>query len=229
MSEKSQKDIQLEDGWKAILKDEFDSDYFLKLKKFLMEEYQEHQVFPPKTEILFALNETPFHKVKVVLIGQDPYHGNGQAHGLAFSVNDGIALPPSLKNIFKELKSDLEIPIPKDGNLTKWARQGVLLLNTTLTVRKGEAGSHQNQGWEMFTDSIIHAINNNKSNVVFLLWGKKAQEKEKLIDQQKHAVLKAAHPSPFSAYNGFFGCKHFSKTNDLLLASKQTAIDWTLK
>lgn len=229
MSEQSQKDIQLEDGWKAVLKDEFDSDYFLKLKKFLKEEYQEHQIFPPKADILFALNETPFHKVKVVLLGQDPYHGNGQAHGLAFSVNDGIALPPSLKNIFKELKSDLGIPLPKDGKLTKWAKQGVLLLNTALTVRKGEAGSHQNQGWEMFTDSIIQAISKNKSNVVFLLWGKKAQEKEKLIDQPKHAVLKAAHPSPFSAYNGFFGCKHFSKTNDLLLASKQTAIDWTLK
>lgn len=229
MCEINQDFFLLNDDWKRILEVEFKTDYFKKLKNFLLKEYQEHLIYPPKDQILFALNQTPVQEVKVVIIGQDPYHGEEQAHGLAFSVNEGIALPPSLKNIFKELKSDLDIPLPKNGNLTKWAKQGVLLLNTALTVRKGAAGSHQNQGWEKFTDSIIQTISKNKSNVVFLLWGKKAQEKEKLINHQKHAVLKAAHPSPFSAYNGFFGCKHFSKTNKLLMASNQTPIDWSLK
>jgi len=218
---------QIEQSWKEILLDEFNSDYFVELKNFLIEEKKKYEVYPPGNLIFHAFNRTPFHKVKVVLLGQDPYHGKGQAHGLCFSVPYGITPPPSLVNIFKELHSDLGIPIPSHGNLEKWADQGVLLLNAILTVRANSAGSHQGKGWEKFTDAVIKKISEKKSGIVFLLWGKYAQAKENLIDQNKHYILKAAHPSPFSA-NGFLGCKHFSKTNEILIKEGHEPIDWSL-
>jgi uracil-DNA glycosylase len=185
-------------------------------------------IFPPGNRIFSAFDQTPFDKVKVVILGQDPYHGMGQAHGLCFSVNDGIQIPPSLQNIFKELKTDNGFEIPQSGNLSKWANQGVFLLNATLTVRQNEAGSHQKKGWETFTDKVIQHISDQKEHVVFILWGKFAQSKNKLIDTTKHLVLVAAHPSPLSAYNGFLGCKHFSKTNDYLQRNHKEPIDWQL-
>jgi uracil-DNA glycosylase len=196
------------------------------LKNFLVEERKKYIVYPPGKLIFSAFNHTPFHTLKVVILGQDPYHGQGQANGLCFSVSDGIAMPPSLVNIFKELQTDLGLPFSKSGNLERWANQGVLLLNAILTVRANEAGSHQGRGWETFTNSAIQHISQQKQGVVFLLWGKYAQAKESLIDSSNHHILKAAHPSPFSAYNGFFGCKHFSKTNSLLTAQGKTEIDW---
>lgn len=219
----------IEESWKNILIDEFNKDYFISLKQFLVEEKQTQIIYPKGSEIFAAFNHTPFDKVKVVILGQDPYHGTGQAHGLSFSVPEGIKPPPSLINIYKELNSDIGFQIPSHGNLTRWTEQGVLLLNATLTVRANQAGSHQNKGWENFTDSVIKKISEHKQNVVFLLWGRYAQAKESLIDSKKHFILKAAHPSPFSVYNGFMGCKHFSKTNELLKKNNLTEIDWSLK
>jgi uracil-DNA glycosylase len=219
---------QIENSWKTILMDEFNTSYFATLKDFLIKEKQTYKVYPPGNQIFNAFNHTPFDRVKVVILGQDPYHGKGQAHGLCFSVPKGIKPPPSLENIFKELQNDLGISIPDHGNLLKWAEQGILLLNATLTVRANQAGSHQGKGWENFTNAVIQKISDNKTGVVFLLWGRYAQAKETLIDTNKHFVLKAAHPSPFSAYNGFFGCKHFSKANDILSNQNLTPIDWSL-
>ncbi|MCX2492330.1 uracil-DNA glycosylase [Pedobacter sp. PF22-3] len=220
----------LEPGWLAVLEEEFEKDYMIKLKSFLQEEKQRGATIYPKGADMFnALNTTPFDQVKVVILGQDPYHGTGQAHGLSFSVQRGVAVPPSLKNIYKELETDIEgFKTPNHGHLTHWAEQGVLLLNATLTVRSSEAGSHQNQGWEIFTDEIIKALSEKREHIVFLLWGKYAQQKAALIDQKKHYVLTAAHPSPFSAYNGFFGSKHFSKANQLLVQNNLKPIDWNL-
>lgn len=218
----------IEESWKCILEDQFNSDYFLNLKKFLIEEKKKYKVYPPGSQIFSAFDLTPFDKVKVVIIGQDPYHGAEQAHGLCFSVPKGIKNPPSLNNIFKELYDDLGIEPSEDGNLENWARQGVLLLNATLSVRANQAGSHQNKGWETFTNSVISTLSTTKTGLVFILWGNYAKAKEALIDSSKHYILKAAHPSPFSAYSGFFGCKHFSKTNEILRNSYLQEIDWRL-
>jgi len=220
---------QIEDSWKAVLADEFNKPYFQELKAFLVEERKKYIVYPSGQNIFNAFTHTPFDSVKVVIIGQDPYHGTGQAHGLSFSVPDGIKPPPSLANIFKELQTDIGMPIPKRGNLEDWAKQGVLLLNSTLTVRANEAGSHQKKGWEQFTDTVIKILSEQKSGIIFLLWGRFAQDKAQLIDASKHHILKAAHPSPFSAYNGFMGCKHFSKTNEILINKGFTSIDWQIK
>jgi len=208
--------------------EEFESSYFITLKEFLVEEKKKYVVYPPGKLIFNAFDKTPFDKVKVVIIGQDPYHGTGQAHGLCFSVPYGVQLPPSLINIFKELHSDLGIPVPNHGNLESWTKQGVLLLNATLTVRKDNAGSHQGKGWERFTDSVIKKISDYKENVVFLLWGKYAQAKESLIDPSKNYILTAPHPSPFSANSGFFGCKHFSRTNELLIKKGIDPVHWKI-
>ena len=215
-------------SWKEELQAEFNSQYFSDLKAFLVEEKKKNIIFPPGKLIFNAFDLTPFDKVKVVLLGQDPYHNTGQAHGLCFSVPEGIAFPKSLINIFQELKDDLQVPIPQSGNLEKWARQGVLLLNATLTVRAHEAGSHQKRGWEQFTDAVIRAISEKHSGIVFLLWGNYAQAKIELIDTSKHFILKTVHPSPLSASRGFFGCKHFSKTNEYLVQNGKTVIDWDL-
>jgi uracil-DNA glycosylase len=220
-------DVKIEPSWKAVLKAEFSKPYFQQAVTFLkVEKAQGKIIYPPGSLIFNAFNTTPFNEVKVVIIGQDPYHGAGQAHGLSFSVPDGVPPPPSLVNIYKELNADIGMPIPTTGNLTKWAKQGVLLLNASLTVRANEAASHAKVGWMEFTDAVIRRLSDEKKNVVFLLWGRFAQEKQSLIDETKHHVLKAAHPSPLSAYNGFFGCKHFSKTNDLLMKAGLQPIDW---
>jgi uracil-DNA glycosylase len=221
-------DPQIEESWRKILQEEFQAPYFRGLKDFLVEERQLHKIFPHGNLIFNAFRHTPFDKLKVVILGQDPYHGEGQAHGLCFSVPPGIQKPPSLSNIFKELNADLGIPIPDHGSLEKWADQGVLLINATLTVRASQAGSHQNRGWENFTNSVIKKVSLNKSGVVFILWGKYAQVKEALVDSKKHLVLKSAHPSPLSAYNGFFGSKHFSQTNNYLQQHGQEPINWSL-
>ena len=218
----------IEEGWKQVLWEEFQSPYFSELKQFLVRERQQYTVYPPGPQIFNAFHHAPFDRVKAVILGQDPYHGRGQAHGLCFSVPPGIPQPPSLVNIFKELHDDLGIPIPAHGSLVNWADQGVLLLNATLTVRAGHAGSHQNRGWETFTDAVIRKISEQKSGVVFLLWGRYAQAKENLVDGLRHMVLKAAHPSPFSAYNGFFGCRHFSRTNVFLAQQGIEPIDWSV-
>ncbi len=220
-------DVKIEPSWKAVLKAEFSKPYFQQAVTFLkVEKAQGKIIYPPGSLIFNAFNTTPFDSVKVVIIGQDPYHGAGQAHGLSFSVPDGVPPPPSLVNIYKELNADIGMPIPTSGNLTKWAKQGVLLLNASLTVRANEAASHAKVGWMEFTDAVIRRLSDEKKNVVFLLWGRFAQEKQSLIDETKHHVLKAAHPSPLSAYNGFYGCKHFSKTNDLLMKAGLQPIDW---
>ena len=216
----------IEESWQLALQDEFEADYFARLKDFLREEIKTQTVYPPGKLIFSAFNLTPLTAVRVVIIGQDPYHGRGQAQGLAFSVPDGIRIPPSLQNIYKELHEDLGIPVPSSGNLEKWERQGVLLLNATLTVRAGQAGSHQGKGWEVFTDEVIRTISDLRAGIVFLLWGRFAQEKAELIDTSRHYILKAAHPSPFSAHKGFFGCRHFSKTNEILRANGMGEIDW---
>lgn len=222
-------EIQIEESWKEILKDEFDKTYFQHVVAFLKAEKASGKIiYPPGSLIFNSFKQTPFFKVKVVIIGQDPYHNPRQAHGLSFSVPDGIAKPPSLLNIFKELKNDLGISIPENGNLEKWASQGVLLLNASLTVRQNEPGSHAQIGWLQFTDHVIKKISDEKEGIVFLLWGKFAQEKQALIDETKHFVLKAAHPSPLSANNGFFGCKHFSKTNELLMKQHKNPVDWKI-
>jgi uracil-DNA glycosylase len=221
------KSPKIEESWKIRLAKEFASPYFAELKRFLLGEKESgYEIYPPGALIFNAFNNTPFENVKVVIIGQDPYHGNGQANGLCFSVADRVAIPPSLRNIFKEITDDLGLPVPPSGNLEKWAKQGVLLLNATLTVRASQAGSHQNRGWEQFTDSVIRLLSDEKEDLVFLLWGRFAQAKETLIDSRKHHILKAAHPSPFSAYNGFLGCKHFSKSNELLIKSGKQPINW---
>ena len=219
--------IPLDESWHELLIKDFSKEYFIKLEQFLIEEKNRgYQILPPNLEIFEALNKTPFEKVKVVIIGQDPYHGPMQAHGLCFSVNDGISIPPSLRNIFKELKSDINFKIPKSGNLISWAQQGVLLLNSTLTVRLNEANSHSKIGWQIFTDKIISEVSSKKENIVFILWGAHAQNKLSLIDKNKQLVLQSAHPSPLSASRGFFGCKHFSKTNKYLINKNIEPINW---
>lgn len=218
--------VEIEESWKQHLQPEFDKPYFETLTQFVKKEYAQGLVYPPGKLIFNAFNLCPFHKTKVVIIGQDPYHGPGQAHGLCFSVNDGIPFPPSLVNIFKEIKQDLGTEPPTTGNLTRWAQQGVLLLNATLTVRAHQAGSHQRQGWETFTDAAIRILAEEKEHLVFILWGAYAQKKGAFIDRNKHLVLTSAHPSPLSAWNGFFGNRHFSRTNEYLLAHGEQPIEW---
>ncbi len=224
----TEKRPEIEESWGEVLKDEFASLYFAELKTFLKEEKKRFSIYPQSSNIFAALNRTPIASVKAVILGQDPYHGEGQAHGLSFSVPKGIKIPPSLKNIFKELSDDIGIVTPMSGNLERWADNGVLLLNATLTVRKGNPGSHQGKGWEIFTDQIIKSISSLRAGVVFLLWGKFAQNKVGLIDTTKHFVLTAPHPSPFSVYRGYYGCRHFSKTNSILLENGLEPIDWSL-
>ena len=219
-------DIKIESSWKEKLKAEFEKPYFENLIEFVKHEYETHTIYPAGKHIFRAFEKCPFDEVEVVIIGQDPYHGPGQANGLCFSVNDGIAMPPSLKNIFKEIEEDLGKPFPKTGNLDRWAEQGVLLLNATLTVRAQTPGSHQKRGWEEFTDAVIRKISEEKKNIVFILWGAYAQKKGSIIDAGKHHLLQSAHPSPFSAYNGFFGNKHFSKTNEYLKSIGKKEIEW---
>ena len=218
--------VKIEKSWQEVLQTEFDKPYFENLVGFVKQEYASNTIFPPAGQIFNAFNTCPFNNVKVVILGQDPYHGPGQAHGLCFSVNDGIQFPPSLQNIFKEITSDLGIPAPKTGNLTRWAEQGVLLLNATLTVRASQAGSHQGKGWEEFTDAVIKTISEKAENVVFILWGSYAIKKKALINASKHCILTAPHPSPLSSYRGFFGCKHFSQTNTYLTSKGKQPIEW---
>ena len=221
-------DPAIENSWKIVLSDEFQATYFSELKDFLIAEKMKYKIYPPGSDIFSAFNYAPFDSVKVVILGQDPYHGDRQANGLCFSVNDGIRKPPSLQNIFKELQTDLGLPISENGNLEKWARQGVLLLNATLTVRAAQAGSHQNKGWEIFTDSIIRKLSNEKENLVFILWGNYARAKKSMINTEKHFIVESPHPSPFSAHSGFFGSRPFSKTNNYLVEIGKSPIDWTL-
>ena len=220
----------LEPGWLKVLDTEFDKKYMKDLKAFLLQEKEEgFTVYPKGSDIFNAFNITPFDKVKVVILGQDPYHGDGQAHGLSFSVKKGVTVPPSLKNIYKELETDIEgFKTPNHGHLTEWAEEGVLLLNATLTVRARQPGSHQGKGWEAFTDQAISQLSDQKTGLVFLLWGKFAQNKSILIDETKHTVIKSAHPSPFSAYTGFFGSKPFSKTNAALIAQGKKPVNWQI-
>ncbi|MCW3077156.1 MAG: uracil-DNA glycosylase [Bacteroidetes bacterium] len=220
-------DPQIHESWKTLLRDEFKKDYFLKLQNFLHEEKKKHVIYPPGELIFSAFNYTPLNELKIVILGQDPYHGPGQANGLSFSVNDGVRFPPSLTNIFKELKTDCDCGIPLTGNLEHWARQGVFLLNATLTVRANEPGSHHNKGWEQFTDEVIKCISDEKEKVVFMLWGNYAKAKTQLIDASKHLILQAAHPSPL-ARGAYFGSKHFSKANEYLIANGKEAINWCL-
>lgn len=220
---------QIEESWLEVLADEFDQAYFADLKSFLIEEKRQYVVYPAGSLIFNAFAHTPFQQVKVVILGQDPYHGKGQAHGLSFSVPDGIQPPPSLVNIFKEIRNDLGIPPSTSGNLEQWANQGVFLLNATLTVRAATAGSHQNKGWEIFTDKTIEGLSAGREYLVFMLWGNYARAKKRLIDGRKHLILEAPHPSPFSANNGFFGCGHFSKANEYLRLHGLEPIDWSIK
>lgn len=223
-------DVQIENSWKEVLYDEFEQPYFSAIVQTLKEEKAKGEtIYPPGKLIFHAFEKTSFGKVKCVILGQDPYHGPGQAHGLCFSVNDGVKLPPSLVNIFKELHDDLGLPMPHSGSLEKWADNGVLLLNAILTVRAHQPASHSKTGWEQFTDAVIHKISERQTGVVFLLWGNFARNKKYLINQDKHFVLEAAHPSPFSASNGFFGCRHFSKTNEILKAQNKEPVDWRLE
>ena len=215
--------------WDIVLKDEFDKEYFYNLLKFVQKEYSKYIVYPSKKEVFKAFRYTPYKNVKVVILGQDPYHGEGEAEGLSFSVKPGIRKPPSLNNIFKELNDDLDCSIPKDGSLVEWAKQGVLLLNTVLTVIKDKAASHKNIGWEQFTDEVIKKINEKNEPVVFILWGSFARSKKKLITNPKHLIIESAHPSPLSAYNGFFGSKPFSKTNEFLIKNNIKPINWQIK
>lgn len=221
--------VDTNNDWNEVLAEEFEKDYYLKLREFLIEEYRTRTIYPDMNDIFNALKMTSFEDVKVVILGQDPYHGPNQAHGLSFSVNKGVRIPPSLLNIYKELSSDIGCYIPNNGYLKKWAEQGVLMLNTSFTVRAGEANSHRGKGWEILTDRIIEIISDNKEKVVFILWGNNAISKEKLIDSSKHLVLKSVHPSPLSASRGFFGTKPFSKTNDYLIANDKKAIDWQIE
>ncbi|MBP3467486.1 MAG: uracil-DNA glycosylase [Paludibacteraceae bacterium] len=219
-------DVKIENSWKEALKNEFEKPYFASLCDFVRQEYKTSTIYPPASLIFNAFNLCPMDKIKVVIIGQDPYHEPGQAHGLCFSVNDGVKFPPSLQNIYKEIASEYNQPMPQSGNLTRWAEQGVLLLNATLTVRAHLAASHQGKGWETFTDNVIKEVNDRCQNVVFLLWGSYAQKKEAYIDKSKHCVLKAAHPSPLSAYRGFFGCNHFILANNYLRKCGKEEIVW---
>lgn len=218
--------VKIEESWQNVLKDEFEKPYFQQLIGFVKDEYAAQAIYPRGKDIFHAFEKCPFDAVKVVILGQDPYHGAGQANGLAFSVNDGVRLPPSLLNVFKELQADLGKPIPKTGNLDRWAEQGVLLLNATLTVRAGQAGSHQNKGWEEFTDAVIQKVSDLKEHVVFILWGAYAQKKGARIDSSKHCIIRSAHPSPFAADRGFFGSRPFSKANTYLREHKLPEIDW---
>ena len=219
--------IKFNNSWDQLLEDEFNKPYFINLMKFLENEYQEKTIFPKQEDLFNAFKYTKYEDVKVVILGQDPYHEIGEAQGLSFSIPNDIMITPSLRNIFKELNSDLAIEIPKSGNLTKWANEGVLLLNTVLSVESGKAGSHQNKGWESFTDRIIEVLNKREKPIIFVLWGNFAKSKKKLIGNN-HIILEAAHPSPLSAYHGFFGCKHFSKINEILKNNNQKEIDWNL-
>jgi uracil-DNA glycosylase len=219
-------DVQIEPTWKESLKTVFEKDFFKELVSFVKDEYQNKKVFPHGKDLFNAFNHSPLDQVKVVILGQDPYHGPNQAHGLSFSVKPGVPFPPSLLNIFKEIKSDIGKDIPPNGDLTRWADQGVFLLNATLTVRVHEAGSHQKKGWEEFTDEVIRVISAQRENVVFLLWGAYAQKKADLIDQSKNLILEAPHPSPLSSYRGFFGCKHFSQANTYLVSHGKQSINW---
>ena len=223
----SNMDVKIENSWKSVLRDEFDKDYFVRLTEFVREEYRTAEaVFPPGNKIFAAFDATPFDEVKVVILGQDPYHNYGQANGLCFSVGDSVQMPPSLVNIFKEVNSDTGAPIPTSGDLTRWARQGVLLLNATLTVRAHQAASHQGRGWEQFTDAAVAALSARRENLVFLLWGNYAKRKGAGIDRSKHLVLEAAHPSPLSAYHGFFGNHHFSRANAYLVEHGKAPVVW---
>lgn len=219
-------EVKIEDSWKKVLSSEFDKNYFAELTGYVKSEYHSGLIFPPGHEIFAAFDATPFDKVKVVILGQDPYHDVGQANGLCFSVNDGIPFPPSLLNIFKELHDDVGVPIPQTGNLERWAKQGVLLLNSTLTVRAHQAGSHQGRGWETFTDEAILRLARDRENIVFILWGSYAIKKGAYIDRNKHLVITSPHPSPLSAYRGFFGSKPFSKTNEYLISHGKEPIQW---
>ena len=219
-------DVKIAESWKERLSSEFSKEYFIHLVNFVKEEYVHHTVYPPGKKIFSAFDHCNLNDLKVVIIGQDPYHGPQQANGLCFSVSNGIAMPPSLVNIFKEIKADIGKDLPASGNLERWADQGVLLLNATLTVRANKPGSHQNKGWEIFTDAVIKTISGEKEGIVFLLWGAYAQKKGEIIDEKKHFVLKSAHPSPFAANRGFFGNKHFSKTNEYLINRGLTPIEW---
>lgn len=222
--------VQIEKSWKSVLNNEFQQEYFKEIKSFILREKSLGKViYPPGNLIFNAFNLTPFEAVKVVIIGQDPYHGEGQAHGLSFSVPYGIKPPPSLQNIYKEIAQEFNFSIPNHGNLESWAKQGVLLLNAILTVNANEPASHKAAGWENFTNAVIHHLSSKKENLVFLLWGRFAQNKDLIIDSNKHLILKAAHPSPFSAYQGFFGCNHFSLTNDYLKSKMLAPIDWSIK
>ena len=219
-------DVKIEQSWKTRLQNEFEKEYFINLTDFVKKEYKTHTVYPPGRLIFNAFDKCPFENVKVVILGQDPYHGPGQAHGLCFSVKDGVAFPPSLNNIYKEIHNDPGTSMPDSGNLERWAEQGVLLLNATLTVRAGQAGSHQNKGWELFTDEVVRLVANEKSHVVFILWGSYAQRKGETIDRAKHLVLESPHPSPLSASRGFFGNKHFSKANAYLVEHGMEPVEW---
>lgn len=219
-------EVKIEPSWKAVLQQEFDKPYFEKLTEFVKSEYKEKTVYPPASRIFAAFNETPLGSVKVVILGQDPYHGVSQANGLSFSVSEGVRTPPSLLNIYKEIQSDLKKNPPESGNLERWAKQGVLLLNATLTVESGKPGSHQNKGWEEFTDAVVKILNEKKNNLVFILWGSYAQKKGEHIDRTKHLVIESAHPSPFSADRGFFGSRPFSQANAYLIMHDHEPIDW---
>lgn len=218
--------VKIEKFWKEALQSEFNKPYFATLVDFVRKEYATKQIFPPASLIFNAFDQCPLDEVKVVILGQDPYHGIDQAHGLCFSVNDGIDFPPSLVNIFKEIQGDIRIPFPASGNLTRWAKQGVLLLNATLTVEAHQAGSHQGKGWEVFTDAVIKILSEQKENLVFMLWGSYAQQKGAYINHSKHLVLRSVHPSPLSAYRGFFGCGHFSAANEYLNSKEKLPIEW---
>ncbi len=219
-------EVRIEESWKEKLNTEFEKDYFVKLTEFIKDEYRNHTVYPPGALIFNAFEKCPYDAVKAVIIGQDPYHGPGQAHGLCFSVKDGVSHPPSLVNIFREIRNDMKVKCSESGNLERWARQGVLLLNATLTVRAHAPGSHQNKGWEIFTDEVIRMIAEEKENIVFFLWGSYAQKKGAHIDRDRHLVLESVHPSPLSANRGFFGNNHFSQCNEFLIFTEQEAIDW---
>lgn len=219
-------DIKIERSWRAVLADQFDEQYFKDLTKFVRQEYITGTIYPPGEMIFKAFDSCPFNSVKVVILGQDPYHGEKQANGLAFSVNEGIPLPPSLQNIYKEIESDLGKKVERKGDLTRWSKQGVLLLNATLTVKAGMAGSHQNKGWEQFTDAVIKELSDRRNNLVFMLWGSYAQKKGEVINEEKHYILRSAHPSPLSAHRGFLGNKHFSKANKYLILNDLDPIEW---
>jgi len=221
--------VQLGNSWDSILEEQFSQEYYLRLREFLKYEYSHYKVFPDMYDIFNAFRYTDYDDVKAVILGQDPYHEPGQAHGMAFSVKPGVSIPPSLQNIYKELQTSLDCYIPNNGYLVKWAEQGVLLLNTTLTVRSGNANSHSQQGWQIFTDNVIRKLSDRAEPIVFILWGSNARRKAEIIDRSRHFILEAPHPSPLSAYRGFFGCNHFAKTNEILINLGKTPIDWQIE